>query len=1392
MTQSKFELLFTAETKQAKAATSDLRNDVAALGNQASSSSADLDKQTAALNREAEAARKATENANRLAEAEKRAAAARASTTFSYETREQTEARLGLKSRPQSNAPASPVSAPQLPPAPNVPNKWADDLRARYVPLYEAQRDYTNELARVSQAQRENILTAEEATAAEVRLKAAYDKKVEGIKRSDPALRSLNDNYKLTAHEARNLSYQMNDVFQSFMLGMPVQQIVLQQGPQIAQIYGGVGNTLKAVAAQATLGRVALGGVAAAALTGASAWNAYLKSVKEVSTAANGLGRSTAGSMQEMEAAAQAGAAAAGISVASARSMEAQFLRTGKIGSEHFEKLIGLSKDFSVTFGMETEAAGKALSDMFADPEKAAQALFRQYGLIDAATARQATNLARSNRIAEAQGVLLAALPERLANATEATTAFARAWEHVRNAASGAFDWVGRTIDKTVTGPTLDQQIDAVRARFEQLQRSNAGRSSEAQRWAYQNGASDVETEKSVKEQLDALLEKKRVRDEAAARLKQQAEDIRTTAAALNIAENSPATASLRQQQELRSQIAAMEAARGKFGDDLVGRDMNEAAIEAKTRALDALTNRQQRSIELDRLDIQIANERNPLIRAELEARRTRLQLSEQEVSSDTLAAEAARARSRVIEETLAPYAAQSRDMQEEVQIRQRLSALVASGAISSEDANRMLQEELTLRPLIAAAAMAEGVEKQRLNKVISDQKNVYAALAEEQKRAGALDFIQSQQERIAGLRLELAVVGESEATRQRSIAQLAAEQETRRRGLDTASREAVAIRSLAVEQDQLARQLEQQSAARDYIRSQQERIASLRVELAVVGETESVRARVMAQLEAEQEIRRRGLDTASSEAAAVRSQAVEQDKLVRQLEKQSDAWRTVRQAGENAIDSIVDKITSGDLSGALENVAKNITRTLLTLGTTNNLKNGFLGTEHGTIADAGGPGGLVSKLFGGDGKVDADGIIRSALGSKPVGAMSVNAATVMINGAGGVGANVSRLLSGSNDNAGNGAASLPGGGNPLSFIGNYKSGVDPRLTDILNTAAQNFPGFRVDAISGFRPGDPRFHGKGLATDVRLTDLLNGKMLGNYQDASPFRTYEQFAQVARQVQMQKYPELADQFRWGGYFSGGKGKYGALDTMHFDLAGGKTGMGGGSWANGLTPQQMALWPGVTSKGMDTATAALERLAATTTSTTQNLGQFGGGLENIAQGLLGSSTGGAGTGGGLGGLFSGLLGLLGFSDGGFTGAGAVNKVAGIVHAGEVVWSQRDVQRAGGVHVVEAMRLGRRGYDSGGIVHEVGPSPLAAYYRNAVSQSAGVDNRPVIQVINNSSAPVTGEVEETTDARGKRQHRLVLSDAVADGMAAPGGRGRRTMQQVYGIRPTAKRRA
>ncbi|RPD90519.1 hypothetical protein EGK75_01095 [Neisseria weixii] len=70
------------------------------------------------------------------------------------------------------------------------------------------------------------------------------------------------------------------------------------------------------------------------------------------------------------------------------------------------------------------------------------------------------------------------------------------------------------------------------------------------------------------------------------------------------------------------------------------------------------------------------------------------------------------------------------------------------------------------------------------------------------------------------------------------------------------------------------------------------------------------------------------------------------------------------------------------------------------------------------------------------------------------------------------------------------------------------------------------------------------------------------------------------------------------------------------------------------------------------------------------------------------------------GGMVGYASGgeVFGLRG-SFGGYTGAGGKYEPAGIVHRGEVVFSQRDVARHGGIEAVERLRL--KGYATGGAV-------------------------------------------------------------------------------------------
>jgi hypothetical protein len=103
---------------------------------------------------------------------------------------------------------------------------------------------------------------------------------------------------------------------------------------------------------------------------------------------------------------------------------------------------------------------------------------------------------------------------------------------------------------------------------------------------------------------------------------------------------------------------------------------------------------------------------------------------------------------------------------------------------------------------------------------------------------------------------------------------------------------------------------------------------------------------------------------------------------------------------------------------------------------------------------------------------------------------------------------------------------------------------------------------------------------------------------------------------------------------------------------------------------------------------------------------------------------------------------------FAEGGYTGRGGKYQAAGLVHKGEVVWSQRDVARAGGVGAVEGMRL--RGYADGGVVAPSFPS---------VPRGPGAPtNNIYIQ-----GAPSQPSVSTKPNATGGQDISVVFRDAV-----------------------------
>lgn len=127
-------------------------------------------------------------------------------------------------------------------------------------------------------------------------------------------------------------------------------------------------------------------------------------------------------------------------------------------------------------------------------------------------------------------------------------------------------------------------------------------------------------------------------------------------------------------------------------------------------------------------------------------------------------------------------------------------------------------------------------------------------------------------------------------------------------------------------------------------------------------------------------------------------------------------------------------------------------------------------------------------------------------------------------------------------------------------------------------------------------------------------------------------------------------------------------------------------------------------------------------------------------------------------------------VGFSGGGYTGSGGVNEYAGPAHKGEVVWSQADIRKAGGVATVEALRKGN--------VAPIRPG----------AKGTGPDAVARTQV---GAAPVVNVIEDASKA-GQSQSRMDDGRWVIDQFVAninDNGKGAKAIQQMLGMGRAAR---
>ncbi|MDA5696480.1 tape measure protein, partial [Acinetobacter baumannii] len=147
--------------------------------------------------------------------------------------------------------------------------------------------------------------------------------------------------------------------------------------------------------------------------------------------------------------------------------------------------------------------------------------------------------------------------------------------------------------------------------------------------------------------------------------------------------------------------------------------------------------------------------------------------------------------------------------------------------------------------------------------------------------------------------------------------------------------------------------------------------------------------------------------------------------------------------------------------------------------------------------------------------------------------------------------------------------------------------------------------------------------------------------------------------------------------------------------------------------------------------------------------------------------------------------------GFADGGYTGNGLKHTPAGVVHKGEIVWSQDDIRRWGGVGVVENMRLSNPTRLTNGqsdlIASQREMTQYNAINSNPTNGSATV-LEPIVNVyvLEGQTADVTRNDDGSLDVRIRQIAGEVAEQVFLQGIQNPNSRISKAFKQNYNATP------
>lgn len=906
-------------------------------------------------------------------------------------------------------------------------------IRALLDPLAVAQRRYDDELETYNDLLARGDLKEEEHAAA---LAISRDRLNAAAKSLDAHSNSLGLNrmqFIVGAAAARNF-------MDSVLAGASPMRAFMQQAGDVVTVMqsddNGVSGALTKVRNLLTPTRLAIGATAAAVLLGTKAWYDYSSSVDKLNAVAMGSGRMLGLSGQQLEANAEAAARAGHMSVEAARDIEMSFVQSGKITSGVLVGLTALTKDFAAVTGQDAKGAAQQLGAAFADPIAGAEELATRYGVINQSTADYIQKLVEQNDMTGAQRALLDALGPSFKGAAANANILERAWHGIANAATDAWTWMGKAIDRAVTGGSLqDRMADVMRERNRAASWGAKDLSYYDKQLSDLRSQLDAESRRGAQARANASqAQGQRIVDQFTGA--DQLSGYRANAGRLRAALNTGVTGEQRQQltttldaythaistfipkQEKANQLAdidakiaaakspaakaalAAERARVELSGEVVTRAQVEAQAlaqgnRARTQAANsgashaATLAREAESMEVSaRAALVVADAYLKSSAAGVEAEARRKAATDATRKGISVDEQVRRQLNLQVSEGVATSAKAIAGLRDETAARRAANDNVAAGKITAAQLNQTLSDEAALRPLIAmqVIAQAQGQTKayEEITRAIAAYRQALAdAHAEEARSAGA-SAVEATKQRTAETVALILDLSKSPLQQAMAAARRAANKEADDKNYTDADRAALAGARVGE-----ARATNAQAMARyilDASRAQADQLELSQRELALSGVSDQVRTRELDKLRIQQEIRRQFPDMEQADIDARMRGIDAQDAINTKLKVTAAAMNELRGYGGEFVDTVLSAQAWSDWENLGKSATNSIRNEFIKLALLNPIKNLINGNKD--LPTLGSVFGNISKLFGGASAIQSGVDINSwgNAGTIPIG----------------------------------------------------------------------------------------------------------------------------------------------------------------------------------------------------------------------------------------------------------------------------------------------------------------------------------------------------------------------------------------------------------------------